>query len=474
MSFDSVTFWLFFAVAWGVWRFAPFGVAKTLTCLLSLCFYAWWRLEYVPLILFSAIVDYQVGGRLVQESIPWRRRAWLIVSLTLNLGLLAFFKYTPLVVRTVAPWLQEAGAFREAPTLSDWVVPVGISFYTFQTLSYTIDLYRRRIDRAQSFRDFLLYVAFFPQLVAGPIVRASELLPQFLKRKRLSPEHVQQGLYCVITGLCMKMVVADGIATPVNMLFDKAGEAAQASVAQTWIAVTGFSVQIYADFAGYSRIAIGLALLMGLRFPQNFNYPYISQSLSEFWTRWHITLSQWLRDYLYIPLGGNKRGPSRTYVNLMITMLLGGLWHGAAWTFVAWGLWHGVGLAIERSLGWNRSRRDRPKRLEVPVRLLRIVLVWCFVTTGWVFFRARDFETAWTVIGTMWISPWTEGLGEWVDWRYIVLLPLVFLPHAFRLLHEWYGLQKGRSGRVAIVIVSLLLLTFVRRIINQAFIYFQF
>ena len=193
MSFDSVTFWLFFGVAWGVWRFAPFGIAKTLTCFLSLCFYAWWRIEYVPLILFSAIVDYQVGGRLVRETEAWRRKAWLLVSLSLNLGLLAFFKYTPLVVRTVAPWLQEAGAFREAPTLSDWIVPVGISFYTFQTLSYTIDLYRRRIDRAASFRDFLLYVSFFPQLVAGPIVRAGELLPQFVKRKRLRPSTCSRG-----------------------------------------------------------------------------------------------------------------------------------------------------------------------------------------------------------------------------------------------------------------------------------------
>ena len=473
MSFDSVTFWLFFAVAWSVWRFAPFGLAKGLTAFLSLCFYAWWRLEYVPLILFSATVDYLVGKRLVRSTEPVVRRAWLTVSLVLNLGLLAFFKYTPLVVRSIAPWLQDAGAFREAPTFGDWVVPVGISFYTFQTLSYTIDLYRGRIDQAPSFRDFLLYVSFFPQLVAGPIVRAGELLPQFVKRRRLAPEHIQQGVYAIVTGLCMKMVIADGVAAPVNMLFDE-GDALVAGAAQTWIAVSCFSLQIYADFAGYSRIAIGLALLMGLRFPKNFDYPYISQSLSEFWTRWHITLSQWLRDYLYVPLGGNRKGPSRTQANLMITMLLGGLWHGAAWTYVAWGLWHGVGLAIERALGWNRVRRDRPRGAEICVRILRIVLVWAFVTSGWVFFRARDFSTAWTVLHTMWIDPWTEGFGPWVDWRFMVLFPLVFLPHAFQVLHEWFGAEKGRKGRVAIVVASLLLLTFVRRIINQAFIYFQF
>ncbi|HPF15394.1 MAG TPA: MBOAT family O-acyltransferase, partial [Planctomycetota bacterium] len=238
MSFDSVPFWLFFAVAWLVWRKVPFGLAKALTAFLSLCFYAWWKLEYVPLILFSAAVDYFVGARLVRTELAWKRRALLLVSLTLNLGLLGFFKYSPLIVKTLAPWLQAAGAFREAPSFGHWVVPVGISFYTFQTLSYTIDLYRRRIDPATSFRDFLLYVAFFPQLVAGPIVRASELLPQFKKRKRLHPEHIQQGIYCVVTGLCLKMVVADGVATAVNMLFDKAGEAAGASVAQTWIGVT--------------------------------------------------------------------------------------------------------------------------------------------------------------------------------------------------------------------------------------------
>ncbi|MEZ6002931.1 MAG: MBOAT family O-acyltransferase [Planctomycetota bacterium] len=474
MSFDSVPFWLFFAIAWGIWRWAPFGIAKSTLAFLSLAFYAWWRLDYVPLILFSAAVDYFVGGRLTRTEAPTTRRLLLLTSLVVNLGLLAFFKYTPLVVRTLAPWLVGAGAFPEAPNLSHWVVPVGISFYTFQTLSYTIDLYRRQIPPAPSFRDFLLYVSFFPQLVAGPIVRASELLPQFRKRRRLAPEHIQQGVYQVVTGLCLKMVVADGVATPVNMLFDKAGEAARASVAQTWIGVSCFSVQIYADFAGYSRIAIGLALLMGLRFPRNFHYPYISQSLSEFWTRWHITLSQWLRDYLYIPLGGNRFGSLLTYRNLMITMLLGGLWHGAAWTFVAWGLWHGVGLAIERMLGWNRTRHDRPGAADLAVRIVRIVAIWCFVSSGWVFFRAHDFGTAWQILKTMWLAPWTQGLGAWVDWRFLVLLPLAFLPHAFQLAQEWYGVRRTRAGSTAIVVVSLLLLTVINRILNQAFIYFQF
>ncbi|MCP4091897.1 MAG: MBOAT family protein, partial [Planctomycetes bacterium] len=360
MSFDSVTFWLFFAIAWSVWRFAPFGIAKVVTALLSLVFYAWWRIEYVPLILFSAVVDYVVGGKMARSEGLIKRRMLLLISLVMNLGLLGFFKYTPFVVRIFAPWLKDWGAFQDVPTFSSWIVPVGISFYTFQTLSYTIDIYRRRIDVAPCFSDFLLYVSFFPQLVAGPIVRAKELLPQFLKRRRLAPEHIQQGFYQIITGLCLKMVVADGVATPVNFLFDE-GDAATASVAQTWIAVTSFGVQIYADFAGYSRIAIGLALLMGIRFPKTFNYPYISQSLSEFWTRWNIPLSQWLWDYIYVSLGGNRKGAGRVYVNLMITMLLGGLWHGAAWTYFVWGLWHGMGLAIERVLGWNTFRTDKPK-----------------------------------------------------------------------------------------------------------------
>ncbi|MCA9000671.1 MAG: MBOAT family protein [Planctomycetes bacterium] len=474
MSFDSVTFWLFFAIAWTVWRFAPFGTAKLITALLSLVFYAWWRIEYVPLILFSAIVDYIVGGRLVQTECLVRRRLLLLVSLVMNLGLLGFFKYTPFVVRTLAPWLKDWGAFPETPTFADWVVPVGISFYTFQTLSYTIDIYRRRIDVAPNFTDFLLYVSFFPQLVAGPIVRAKELLPQFLKRRRLAPEHIQQGFYQIITGLCLKMVVADGVATPVNFLFDE-GDAATASVAQTWIGVTSFGVQIYADFAGYSRIAIGLALMMGIRFPETFRYPFISQSLSEFWTRWNIPLSQWLWDYIYVSLGGNRKGAGRLYVNLMITMVLGGLWHGAAWTYFIWGVWHGVGLAIERVLGFNGTKHDRPSGArDWCVRLFRMWFVWSYVATSFVFFRAADFETVWIIQKKMWIAPFTEGLGEWVDYRYMVLWPLVFAPHFLRIFHEWYDVRKGRYSQVMIVAASLLLLTFIRRIQNQAFIYFQF
>jgi alginate O-acetyltransferase complex protein AlgI len=474
MSFDSVTFWLFFAVAWTVWRFAPFGIAKLLTALLSLVFYAWWRIEYVPLILFSAAVDYVVGGRLAAAESLTKRRIFLVISLVMNLGLLGFFKYTPFVVRIFAPWLQDWGAFQETPTFASWVVPVGISFYTFQTLSYTIDLYRRRIDVAPNFTDFLLYVSFFPQLVAGPIVRAKELLPQFLKRRRLAPEHIQQGCYQIITGLCLKMVVADGVATPVNMLFDEGG-AATASVAQTWIGVTSFGVQIYADFAGYSRIAIGLALLMGIRFPKTFNYPYISQSLSEFWTRWNIPLSQWLWDYIYVSLGGNRKGAGRVYVNLMITMLLGGLWHGAAWTYFVWGLWHGVGLSIERLFGFNGVRTNKPKSArEVVIRGFRIWVVWSYVATSFVFFRAADFDTVWIIQKKMWIEPFTEGFGSWVDWRFMALWPLVFVPHLLRILHEWYDVRRGRYAHVLTVAACLLLLTFVRRILNQAFIYFQF
>ncbi|HPF12637.1 MAG TPA: MBOAT family O-acyltransferase, partial [Planctomycetota bacterium] len=352
------------------------------------------------------------------------------------------------------------------------LLPVGISFYTFQTLSYTIDLYHRRIEHERSFIKFAVYVAFFPQLVAGPIVRAFEFLPQMHSTPNVTRARVDDGLRLMFQGLVKKVVLADTLATlGVDAVF------ANPRAFSSWdllFGLYGYAFQIYCDFSGYSDIAIGAARVLGYELTPNFNRPYLSQNVREFWTRWHITLSQWLRDYLYVPLGGNRKGRERTYANLMITMLLGGLWHGAAWTFAAWGLWHGFGLALERMLGLNESRRDRPAALQVPVRVLRIVLVWCFVTSGWVFFRARDFDTAWTILGTMWISPWTQGFGAWVDWRYTILLPLVFLPHAFQVMHEWYGWQKGRSGRVAIVIVSLLLLTFLRRIINQAFIYFQF
>jgi alginate O-acetyltransferase complex protein AlgI len=478
LSFDSVTFAIFFAVAWAAWRLLPFGAAKTATVFLSLFFYGWWDAWYVSLIVFSSVLDYVAGARIHAAPTRRARRRWLLASLVGNLGVLAVFKYAPFAAENASALAALVGADL-GWRLPDWVIPVGISFYTFQTLSYSIDVYRGQLEPVRSFRDFVLYVSFFPQLVAGPIVRARELLPQFVARRPLRAPTVQAGLYHVALGLFLKVVVADNLAPVVENAF-AAGAAAGLAPASAWLAVVYFSIQIFADFAGYSGIAIGIAYLMGLRFPENFRYPYISRGLSEFWTRWHISLSSWLRDYLYVSLGGNRKGRAKTYAFLMVTMLLGGLWHGAAWTFVAWGGLHGLGLCVERAVR-GRGRKpgplDRPGGpLDVGARVLQIGVVYVFVLTTWVFFRAEDFPTAQAMLARMYVAPFREPFGFEVlgEARHLVLVLPVALLHLGQLAREWYGARPTPVLRAVTTAVLLFLLTVVRRDAPSEFIYFQF
>ncbi|MCA9001188.1 MAG: MBOAT family protein, partial [Planctomycetes bacterium] len=383
-----------------------------------------------------------------------------------NLGLLAFFKYTPLIVGDLSRlfhWTLPVGIFDE------WVVPVGISFYTFQTISYSIDVYRGRLPASHSFRDFFLYVVFFPQLVAGPIVRASSFLPQLEVRPRWNPRRFEMGLYRCVQGLFFKVVIADNLGGMVGSVFE--GDISSYSSFSAWFAVIAFSFQIFADFAGYSWIAIGIAMLMGLRFPVNFNAPYISAGLSEFWTRWHITLSSWLRDYLYIPLGGNRKGPLKTHANLWITMLLGGLWHGASWTFVAWGALHAFGLSVER---WWRSFRGQRA-----AHFLRtagaMLLVFLFVQFTWVFFRASDFAIAKEMLQRMLIDPFTgNGGGRHVSMRFgILFLPIVLL-HLSALFRDRMGVRTSGFTRALAAGLMLAALFLVHRSEAFQFVYFQF
>lgn len=343
MTFDHVVFWLFLPVVWLLWRFAPLRHGRVVLLLSSLVFYGWWDWRFIGLLLLSSFIDYQIGNRLVLESSVGRRRGLVGLSVALNLSLLGFFKYVPFVLRNAH---QAFGTGYDEAFFALWIVPVGLSFFTFQTMSYTIDLYRREVEPAKSYVDFLAYVSFFPQLVAGPIVRARLFLPQLARRPRVSAMRFRYGVYRCIQGLFLKVCVADGVAHVVGRFMDSSS--VDPSPLGAWMVMHLFSCQVFADFAGYTWIAVGVASFFGFRFPPNFRAPYLAKSNSELWSRWHISLSTWFRDYLFVPLGGGGGGPWRTTRNIMIVMVLSGIWHGAGWGFAVWGALHGVALVFER------------------------------------------------------------------------------------------------------------------------------
>ncbi|HSM99844.1 MAG TPA: MBOAT family protein [Rudaea sp.] len=395
MVFNSLTFVAFFALvlvvhnlplAW-TWR-------KVNLLLASYVFYSAWNPPFVILLWISTVVDWYAAQGLVKARRESARHAWMLLSVIANLGMLGYFKYGNFLLDNFAALLHAAGIAYQ-PAAHDIVLPVGISFYTFATLSYTLDVYLRRALPAENFLDYALFVTFFPHLVAGPIMRPTELVPQFEQPRRASADQLRFGLALMTLGLFNKVVLADSFLAPVaEHVYD-----AQAipGALDAWAATLAFSGQIFCDFAGYSTTAIGAALCLGFAMPDNFRFPYAAVGFSDFWRRWHITLSSWLRDYLYIPLGGNRHGERRTYAALMTTMLLGGLWHGASWTFVAWGGLHGAYLAVERVLR-SRFAKWRPGPLALIVLGL---LTWTLVNITWVFFRAKTFDKAWTVLRGM-------------------------------------------------------------------------
>lgn len=398
MLFNSLTFIAFFAIVLALHNAPlPWRVKKVNLLLASYLFYAAWSPPFVILLWISTAIDWFVAKRLYATEGIGRRRVLLWISIAANLGLLGYFKYGGFLMENFA---TAAGAYgvHYAPPKWDIILPVGISFYTFQTMAYSLDVYFRRAKPAQSFLDFALFVTFFPQLVAGPIVRPIDLIPQFATPRTATARQLGWGLMLMVLGLFQKIVLADGFLAPVA---DKVFGAKEIlHPLDAWLGTLAFSGQIFFDFAGYTTTAIGAALALGFSIPDNFRAPYASIGFSDFWSRWHISLSSWLRDYLYIPLGGNRRGPTRTYVNLMSTMLLGGLWHGAAWTFVAWGGLHGFYLCMERflkprplgQLAFWRSRSGQ---------IVLALLTYFLVNLTWVFFRAQDFGTASRMLASM-------------------------------------------------------------------------
>lgn len=417
MVFNSYTFIAFFIVVL-ILHSLPFNwrTKKINLLLASYVFYAAWNPPFILLLWLSTVVDYFVGRSLYHQENKSKRRLLLIVSLIGNLGMLCFFKYGGFLLENFTQLVNLLGMDYH-PAKPNIILPAGISFYTFTTLCYTIDMYKRKSEPVKSMLDFSLFVTFFPHLVAGPIVRPPQLVPQFETPRQATRKQLLQGLFLLSLGLFMKVVLADSmLADSANMVFDAHD---RVSMLDAWMGVLAFSGQIFFDFAGYSTCAIGVASCLGFILPENFLYPYAAIGFSDFWKRWHITLSSWLRDYLYIPLGGNRSGTVRTYINLMITMLLGGLWHGANWTFVVWGALHGFYLWVEKLIA--DVRKDPARSITVtpmgdvgvlgPVpeilkkknvrNFILALLTFLLINVTWVFFRAPDFGSAWKLLSAM-------------------------------------------------------------------------
>lgn len=395
MVFNSLTFVVFFAIVLAL-HALPLGwtIRKINLMIASYLFYAAWNPPFVVLLWISTIVDWYAAQKLVHAERPAARRAWMLLSVVVNLGMLFYFKYGQFLMDNFVAFMGALGVAYQAPAF-DIVLPVGISFYTFATLSYTLDVYLRRAAPAKSFLDYALFVTFFPHLVAGPIMRPTELVPQFAEPRRVTRAMLGFGLTLMTIGMFEKVVLADTFLGPAaERLFEAK---APPGILDAWMGTLAFSGQIFCDFAGYSTTAIGAAMCLGFAMPDNFRFPYAAVGFSDFWRRWHITLSSWLRDYLYIPLGGSRHGEARTYLALMATMLLGGLWHGASWTFVAWGGLHGLYLGAERFLR-RRFAHWRPG----PAALFALALLtYALVNVTWVFFRAHTFSGAWMILNGM-------------------------------------------------------------------------
>ncbi len=493
MLFPTLDFALFFLAVFGIsWEMRTRPEARKVFLLAaSYFFYSYWDWRFAALLAGSSLINY-TAGRLIGLSGTQRERKFLLgIAVTLNLAILGFFKYYGFFLDSLAHVLAQAGLERDLPFL-EIILPVGISFFTFQGISYVTDVYRRQIKAVDSPLDVFLYISFFPQLVAGPIVRAADFLPQLKAEPRLDRSLVSLGILLILVGLFKKMVIANYLASElVDQVFFDPSAFAGPDLA---LAVYAYAVQIYCDFSGYSDIAIGVAALLGYRFRWNFNQPYRAASLKEFWRRWHISLSEWLRDYLYKPLGGSRGGSFATTRNLFLTMVLGGIWHGAAWTFVIWGLIHGTSLAVERLVmsfktapapsaavaagGYGSGTivsLDEPEESWWFSRTLGVLVTFHIVCLAWIFFRAESLDVALAYIKglTNWSAP-----GEFTQPFLVALvaasLAAHFLPGAMVMSAAKALEPVGPIGLGFLLGFGILLIKAVAPEGTAPFIYFQF
>jgi D-alanyl-lipoteichoic acid acyltransferase DltB (MBOAT superfamily) len=469
MLFNSLDFALFFLVVFAVYAALPARGQNRLLLVASYFFYGCWDWRFLSLIALSTAVDFAVARGIDRNENPRRRKGLLFLSMAVNLGILGFFKYFDFFVGSAEALARTLG-FDPPGLRLGLVLPVGISFYTFQSMSYVIDVYRRQLQPTRDFLDYALFVSLFTQLVAGPIERAAHLLGQIARPRRITWDGIQAGTWLFFWGLFKKVVVGDNVATWADQVFSGSVAWTTGSVL---LGVYAFALQIYCDFSAYSDMARGLGRFLGFEIMINFRNPYFARNPSDFWRRWHISLSSWLRDYLYIPLGGNRRGPGRTYLNLLLTMVLGGLWHGAAWTFVFWGLFHGLLLAVHRFIRGEASGRTKPSGFGIVWRRLAMFHAVCF---GWLLFRAESLRDVGGMLAALVGNPgWSAACSAWTFQIVFLSLPLWFV----QVLQERTG-DSLAPQRLSLVPRTLLYATTAGLLLlfantgSRAFIYFQF
>jgi D-alanyl-lipoteichoic acid acyltransferase DltB (MBOAT superfamily) len=456
--FTTFQFVIFLIVVLALFYALPPRFRRWLLLAASVLFYMAWNPKFILLIGGLITVDY-FAALWISRRTGHARRIALLVSLAANIGMLGWFKYANFIRET---WTHLLGqAFHPL----DIILPLGISFHTFQSISYVIDVYRGEQEPVTSYLDYALFVSFFPQLVAGPIVRAHEFFHDLWNWRAPNGAEWQQGIATILTGYLKKLVFADQFSLVADAYFGN--PSAHPGIVPAWTGTIAFALQIFFDFSGYTDIAIGVALLFGFHFPENFRRPYLSASITEFWRRWHMTLSRWLRDYIYISLGGNRRGNARTHLNLMLTMLLGGLWHGANWNFVIWGGYHGVLLSLERAI-WGRRERTGL------VRLPLTVLTFALACIGWVFFRAKTLPAALYVIGQMFGNVAGKSLISTWQWRLAILSLAIALAEEYGHLLTRLTRAPAWARSVAFIVALLVIELFSATDQTIPFVYFQF
>jgi len=479
MLFNSFVFFAFLGIVLIVYYSLALRAQNLWLLAAGLLFYGWWDWRFLLLLAISSLTDYYCALKIEDSNSERVRKFYLLVSLITNFGILGFFKYYNFFIESARPLLDSLGLGLPWPLLTI-VLPVGISFYTFQALSYVIDVYRREMQTCRNVSTYLLFITYFPHMVAGPIQRSTHLLPQLERPRRVTLELLREGTVLMLIGYFKKVAVADSLAALVQPRFDNP---AVSSAPDLLLSLYLFAIQIYCDFSGYTDIARGVSKLLGIELRINFNQPYLSTSITEFWRRWHISLSNWLRDYVYIPLGGNRKGKWATYRNLLTTMLLGGLWHGANWTFVVWGAMHGLYLAIHKlileTFGSPEDHVPRSAFTTSALNVVKCLFTFHLVCLTWLFFRADSFSQAWVYLTRLftWSTTGEPPALQWTSARLLILVGGVF---AIDLIQYRTGDHiifrslpaAARGAAYAALVIVLFALGGID--VPTAFIYFQF